>query len=472
MMYTNLIYKAKKFLFSADYRFIILSGLGLYNRLDDKAYLSRMFRARMGYDINWENPVSFNEKLQWLKVNDRKPIYSSMVDKYEAKEYVANKIGEQYIIPTLGVWNSFEEIDFESLPNQFVLKCTHDSGGLVICRDKRNLNFSTANKRITKSLKRNFFYYGREWPYKNVKPRIIAEQYMEDTTTAELRDYKFFCFNGVAKALFIASDRQKQGEETKFDFFDMDFKHLPFTNGHPNADVLPAKPEKFEEMRVLAEKLSQNIPHLRVDFYEVNGRVYFGELTFSHWSGMVPFKPEEWDKNFGDWIKLPEKWGGYGLIGDGYFLWLHEELSYDELAKINTENEIKNETPNNLPSGLVDYKFYCFNGEPQFLYVSKGLEDHSTARISFLTLDWQFAPYRRSDYAPFEELPPKPTCFEKMVEVCRVLANGFPFLRVDLYEINGHIYFSELTFSPCSGYMPFANRTQDREMGKFLNLHN
>ena len=233
-----------------------------------------------------------------------------MVDKIEAKKYVARIIGKEYIIPTLGVWDRYEDIDFRKLPNQFVLKCSHDSGGLVICRDKAKFDSNAAKRIINKSLKHNFFWYGREWPYKNVKPRILAEKYMEDESTSELKDYKFFCFNGVVKALFIASDRFVPNEETKFDFFDANFKHLPFTNGHPNANIVPKRPESFIEMKKLAEQLSQKIPHLRVDFYEVNGKIYFGELTFSHWSGLVPFNPEMWDNKFGSWIKLPEKWGG------------------------------------------------------------------------------------------------------------------------------------------------------------------
>ena len=286
---------------------LALNSRGFFNGLSDKAYLKLMFRTKMGKKLDLKHPKTFSEKLQWLKLYDRKPQYTDMVDKYEAKRYVAERIGEQYIIPTLGVWDKFDDIDFDALPNRFVLKCTHDSGGLVICRDKKNLDLEAARTKIERSLARNYYHYGREWPYKNVKPQILAEQYMEDTKTAELRDYKFFCFDGVAKALFIATERQKAGEEVKFDFFDMDFKHLDFRQGHPNASTYPEKPERFEEMRELAEKLSKGIPQLRVDFYEVNGKTYFGELTFSHFGGMMPFEPEEWDVRFGEWIVLPEK---------------------------------------------------------------------------------------------------------------------------------------------------------------------
>lgn len=273
--------------------------------IPDALYLKLRYRKIFHKPLNLKNPKTFNEKLQWLKLHDRKPEYTRMVDKYEAKQYVAERIGEEYIIPTLGVWDRFDDIDFDSLPNQFVLKCTHDSGGLVICRDKTKFDQEYAKSRIINSLKRNYFWANREWPYKNVKPRIIAEAYMQDDTTAELRDYKFFCFGGKAKLLFIATDRQTEGEETKFDFFDMDFNHIDVRNGHPNADEPPAKPICFDEMRSLAEKLAAGIPQLRVDFYEVNGKVYFGELTFFHWTGLVPFEPEQWDYTLGEWIELP-----------------------------------------------------------------------------------------------------------------------------------------------------------------------
>lgn len=281
-------------------------GKKLVGLIPTKIWLSYRFKRRAGYKMDWKNPKTFNQKLQWLKVYDRNPLYTTMVDKYEAKKYVADIIGEEYIIPTLGVWDRFEDIDFDQLPDQFVLKCTHDSGGLVIVRDKSRFDKEKARKKFKMALNRNPYTVDREWPYKNVKPRIIAEQYMEDPTSKDLKDYKIFCFNGVAKAMFIATDRANETEETKFDFFDMEFQHLDFTNGHPNADVPPQKPETFEKMKTLAEELSQNIPQLRVDFYEVNGKAYFGELTFSHWSGMKPFEPKEWDYKLGEWIDLSE----------------------------------------------------------------------------------------------------------------------------------------------------------------------
>ena len=303
----RIVKKGCKFIRSSGSRFGVFNRLGMYDHLPDEELLKRRFKATFGRELDLNNPRTFNEKLQWLKLYDRKPEYTRMVDKYEAKKYVAEIIGEEYIVPTLGVWDRFEDIDFDVLPDQFVLKCTHDSGGLVICRDKATLNIEKARKKINKSLATNFYLRGREWPYKDVKPRIIAEAYIQDEKTKDLPDYKFFCFNGEPKALFVATERNTVGEETKFDFFDMDFNHIDVRNGHPNGIVPPSKPACFEEMRRLAEILSADIPHLRVDFYEVNEKVYFGELTFFHWSGFVPFEPEQWDKQFGDWIILPEK---------------------------------------------------------------------------------------------------------------------------------------------------------------------
>ena len=273
--------------------------------VDPEKYVPKMFFKRVNYKLNLDNPQTYNEKLQWLKLYDHNPLYTTLVDKYEVKQYVADKIGPQYVIPTLGVWDSVKDIDFDKLPNQFVLKCTHDSGGLVICKDKSKLNIAKAKRVLRKSLRRNFYYMGFEWPYKNVKPRIVAEEYMEDTKTKELRDYKFFCFDGEVKALFIATERQKEGEDVKFDFFDADFNHLPFRQGHENAAVLPEKPLRFDDMKVLAAKLSKDIPQVRVDFYEVDGRIYFGEMTFYHHGGWTKFDPKDWDMKWGELIKLP-----------------------------------------------------------------------------------------------------------------------------------------------------------------------
>lgn len=272
----------------------------------DALYLKCKFHKIMGAKLDLKNPRSFNEKLQWLKLHDRRPEYTMMVDKYLVKDWVAGVIGSDHVIPTLGIWDHPDDIDFDKLPNRFVLKCTHNSAeGTCICMDKSTLDIDKTRAGLEKGLKQNFYYNGREWPYKNVKPRVLAETYMEDSKTGELRDYKFFCFGGVVKALFIAANRQNPGEETTFDFFDEHFNHLPIINGHPMAKTPPSKPDHFDEMIAIAEKLSFGIPQVRVDLYEADGRVYFGEMTFSHWSGLMPMEPYEWDLRFGEWIDLP-----------------------------------------------------------------------------------------------------------------------------------------------------------------------
>lgn len=275
--------------------------------LSDKCYLTLLYIASFRKFPNWKNPQTFNEKLQWLKLYNRNPLYSTLVDKYEVKRYVAKKIGEEYIIPTLGVWDSFDDIDFNSLPNQFVLKCTHDSGGLVIVKDKSNLDVNAAKEKIEKSLKRNFFWQGREWPYKNVKPRIIAEKYMVDIN-GELKDYKFFCFNGKVTYLFIASDRNKEDSEVKFDYFDIDFNRLNMRQAiHPISNYKIEQPDNFDKMKELAEKLSRGIPQVRIDLYNINNMIYFGEYTFFHHGGLVPFVPESYDLEWGSKIVLPNE---------------------------------------------------------------------------------------------------------------------------------------------------------------------
>ena len=272
--------------------------------LPDGIFLKLKYRCYTGRKLNLRKPCLYTEKLQWLKLYDHNPLYTQLVDKYEVKKFIRNKLGDNYIIPTLGVWDRFDDIDFDRLPNQFVLKCTHDSGGIVICKDKSNFNIPQAKVKLEESLKRDFYKSGREWPYKNVPRRIIAEKYMEDDETHELRDYKFFCFNGKPEVVFVASERQNEKAETKFDFFDMGYNHLDIRSGHPNAVLPPSKPSCFNEMKKLAEELSVGFSHVRIDFYQVNGAVYFGEFTLYHHSGFVLFEPENWNRYFGDLIIL------------------------------------------------------------------------------------------------------------------------------------------------------------------------
>ena len=295
-----------------DKCFLWLAYHGFLNKWPDEKYIKRKFKTMLGYSLNIDKPQTFNEKLQWLKLHDRKPIYTTMVDKYEVKKYVASIIGEEYIIPTLGVWESFDEIDFASLPDQFVMKCTHDSGGLLIVKDKSKMNLKAARKKIENCLKTNYYYLGREWPYKDVKPRVIAEAYMEDSGTAErcfnggappLKDYKIYTFNGKAKICMI---NQNRNLHTTADYFDKDFCWLDFKWGYDHANVPPEKPKNYELMYELAEKLAEGTTEVRVDFYEVNNCVYFGELTFFDGSGFDKIEPVEWDYKLGSMLNLPD----------------------------------------------------------------------------------------------------------------------------------------------------------------------
>lgn len=270
----------------------------------DRLFLEYKYYKRMGINLNLKSPQRYTEKLQWLKLYDKNPKYVMMVDKAAVKDYVASVIGEEYVIPMYGVWDHFDDIDFENLPNSFVLKCTHDSGGIYIVKNKALMDKTKAKEVLEASLRRDYSISGREWPYKQAKRQILAEQYLEDIKDKQLRDYKFFAFDGKVPYMFIATDRFNESD-TCFDFFDSDFNHLPIKNGHPNALLPPHKPVNYELMIDLASKLSKGIPHVRVDFYEANGKVYFGEMTFYHHSGFVPFEPDEWDYKFGEFLKLP-----------------------------------------------------------------------------------------------------------------------------------------------------------------------
>lgn len=273
--------------------------------LRDDVYLKMLFPLRAGYKLNLCNPTTFNEKLQWLKINYRRPIMTQMADKYEAKKYTERLIGQEYVVKTYGVWDTFDQIDISKLPDKFVLKTTHDSGGVVICKAKNNFNFNHAKKKLTKHLKTKNYFITREWPYRNIKPRIMAEEFIEDVTKGDLWDYKFFCFDGEVKAMFIATERLL-GKEVKFDFFDKHFNSLNIVQQHPNSSKKISKPDCFDEMVVLAERLSKGFPHLRIDFYNIGSQVFFGEYTFYHHGGIVPFHPKTWDYTFGEWINLKE----------------------------------------------------------------------------------------------------------------------------------------------------------------------
>ena len=273
--------------------------------MSDKFYLSVLWKMVMGYELDWKSPKTFNEKLQWLKLNDRNPLYTTLVDKYRVKQWVADKIGEQNVIPTMAVYNSVDEIDLDKLPNQFVLKCNHDSGSVVICRDKTIFDLDVAKQKLGEALKKNFYWEAREWPYKNVKRCVFAEQYMEDESGG-LTDYKVSCFNGNPYKVMVCLDRYSS-EATKYYSFDKDWKllrHNRMGKTAPEGFTLP-KPVNADKMFELSSVLSEGTTFVRVDFYESNGRLFFGEMTFYPEGGFDKALLRETDELYGDMIVLP-----------------------------------------------------------------------------------------------------------------------------------------------------------------------
>ena len=278
----------------------------------DEEYVKKLFFWRKWHRLDLDNPKTFSEKCQWLKLYDHKPIYHQMVDKYDAKQLVSRLIGEEYVIPTYGVWEKVEDIDWNALPDKFVIKPTHSGGAdcILICKDKSEFDIENAKQRLQKTMHSNGIWNNlREWTYKDIKPRIIAEQLLEDDVMSYPQDYKFWCFDGEVKCFYITTGRSESGH-TKDNFFDVngkymaDLEHVMYKSD-PNG--LPPIPSTLPKMLELAKVLSKGVPHLRVDLYEVNGRIYFGELTFAEESGFAEFSPKRWNYTFGDWIKLPEK---------------------------------------------------------------------------------------------------------------------------------------------------------------------
>ena len=276
-------------------------------RMTDEEYLRKAFKIFNGRELNLENPQTYSEKIQWLKLYDRQPKYTVMQDKYAVREYVKEKIGEEYLIPLLGAWDKADDIDFDRLPKQFVLKCNHDCASVTICRDKGKFDKEKAREKLRKCLQRDYYLSGREWAYKNIKRKVIAEKYMEQKDGTDLTDYKFFCFSGKAKMLYVSSG-QAHTQEYSVDFFNIDFEHLPIKRGEmASSQRKVTKPDGFEKLIPLVEKLAENIPFVRVDFYLIDGHPYFGEFAFYPSSGFSDFNPFEWEKKIGDWIKLPTK---------------------------------------------------------------------------------------------------------------------------------------------------------------------
>ena len=282
-----------------NYIFILLRPLHI---LPVKWQLKMMYKCATGNTLNLKSPKGFNEKLSWKKLYDHNPLYTIMADKYTVKEYVKKLIGPEYIVPCYGVWDNFDDIDFEKLPSQFILKATHDSSGIVICKDKASFNKLTAKKVIDKSLRTDYYLKGFEWPYKDIPRRVLADKLLIDGTREELQDYKWWCFNGEPKVMYITNKGKYMRCEENF--YDMNFNVLDINHGFPRTNPEYEKPHKFEEMKELASKLSKGIPFVRVDFFVIDDRIYFSEFTFFDHAGLRPFVDNGWDEKLGSWISL------------------------------------------------------------------------------------------------------------------------------------------------------------------------
>ena len=288
----------KKIFKNREFRLKLINCL---RSIPAKPYLKMVYKIKTGKKLNLDNPVTFCDKQNWLKLNDIRPEYTKLVDKIGVREYIKEVLGEEYLFPIYGTWEHFEDIDFDALPEKFVLKCNHDSGSVKVITDKSKIHKDELKKFFEDRLKLNPYVFGREYPYKDVKPCIMAEKFMTPDGEDDIRDYKFFCFNGKPEIMFIATDRST---DVKFDFFDMDFNHLDIVNIHEQSGIEIQKPEMFDEMKEIAAKLTNGFKFVRLDLYEINGEIYFGEYTFFHAGGFWPFNPEKYEKIYGDLIKL------------------------------------------------------------------------------------------------------------------------------------------------------------------------
>ena len=276
-----------------------------WKKLDDDTFFRKRYFENIGREPNLENPKTFNEKLLWLQMHDHNPLYTLLSDKYKVKEWVANRIGNEYVVPLLGVWNSVEDIPFDNLPEECVLKCNHDCGSVYIKHKGVPFNEKFIKRRFKKALQRNYYDVGRIWSYKNIIPKVFCEALIQTEDSKPPRDYKIFCFSGVPKFAFVASDR---GENTKFDFFDIEWNRIPVKQHYPNSSYIINKPEQWDKMLELSKILSEGIPHVRIDFYiDKFDRILFGEFTFGHFSGKEPFEPDYYDEVFGRHLILSKE---------------------------------------------------------------------------------------------------------------------------------------------------------------------
>lgn len=282
--------------------FCILSNRGIFNWMPDELFLKIYFYCSMGYKLDLNNPKTYNEKLQWLKLYERNKQYCTLVDKYDVRKYIEETIGKEYLVPIIDIYNSTDKIDWSKLPKEFVLKCTNGSASVIICRDKTKLDKDVQIKKLNRWLSKNVFYYGREWPYKDLKPRVICEKLLKDKDDKSPKDYKIFCFNGEPKTISIHDGRFT--DEYTHDIYDINWNKIDVRRGRKNSNIVREKPKNFDKMLEISRILAKGLKHIRVDLYNLDGKIYFGELTFFTASGFQKFDPFKYDYIWGEWIDL------------------------------------------------------------------------------------------------------------------------------------------------------------------------
>lgn len=437
----------KKIIKSRDMRKRILYWL---NWIPDWIMIPLQYKIHTGRTLHLRNPKRFTEKLQLYKLKYRNPDMLRCTDKYEVRSYVEEKGMGDCLIPLIGVYNKAEEIDFDALPRQFVAKTTDGGGGnsVFICKDKEKIMEEDFFARMRKWMAEpKGLHAGREWAYENHFPRrIVIEKLIGNERMKDLSDYKFFCFDG--KPMYCQLIQDRATKETIV-FYDMEWNHMPFYGLNPLHGPA-AKPQGFEQMTEIAANLSKGYHFVRVDLYNVEGTTFFGELTFYPASGYGHFTPDEWDERLGELLNIPCDQlmeGGKYLIVNGV---IHELYRGDD---------------------LVDYKFFCFNGKVHYVYGICDRKVGVSAQFGIYDREFNKLDVDRCDERHQEVALPKPPNYETMVEVAERLSEGFPHVRVDLYNVMGQIYFGELTFYDGSGYMQFSPDSFDFEMGEKFEIN-
>lgn len=445
-------------------RNVRLKLLELLSFIPDKTMLKIQYRIKTGRKLNLKNPQRFTEKLQWYKLNYKNPLMIQCVDKYDVREYVKSKGLESILVPCYGVYDSVDEINWDALPDQFVMKDTLAGGGISveIIKDKKTADIEALKEKCRKwtSTKAHVKGGGREWPYYSGKNhRIIIEKFIQ-CGDGDLPDYKFFCFDGQCLYSYVKKDYAKSHDDGKLAFFDKDKKQLDAKMDYclKLCDKV-ALPNEYDVMLNIAEKLSEEFPHARIDLYDVDGKIYFGEVTFYNASGYMKFEPDKFDKTLGEPFKIP-RGGGFS---DEIIISLIDHIDEDVLQAM-----LKESTNRCVPTNqqLIDYKFFCFNGVCKYMYVISDRDMGNGAALGIYDSEYNRIDARRTDERPLKKEIEKPENFDRLKEVAGILAGSFPEARVDLYDVNGQILFGEITFFDGSGYMEYEPDDFDFQMGK------